>query len=61
MQEFATYKNKYNGKIAKYLRYEAVANYPKPISVHVVLIDDKEDRWDSDSFFKSWDLVGWYA
>ena len=61
MKEFATYKNKYNGKIAKYLRYEEVANYPEPISVHVILINDKEDRWDSDSFLKSWDLVGWYA
>ena len=61
MQEFATYKNKHTGKIAKYLRCEAVPNYPEPISVHVVLIDGKEDRWNDDSFFKSWDLLGWYA
>ena len=53
MQKFATYKNKYNGKIAKHLRCETEPNCPGPISVHVVLIDDKEDRWDSDSFLKT--------
>ena len=60
MQEFATYKNKYNGTIAKYLRYEEVANSPGPISVNVVLVDGKEYRWNDYFFFKNWDLVGWY-
>lgn len=61
MPEFATYKNKHTGKIAKYLRLERVSNYPEPIRVHVVLIDGKENRFDSDSFLKYWDLAGWHA
>ena len=54
MQEFAAFKNKHTGKVAKYLRREAVPNISGPIIVHVLLIDGKEDRWDSDLFFKSW-------
>ena len=61
MQEFATYKNKNDGTIAKYVRYERVTNSLGPISVHVVLVDDKECRWNNDLFFKNWDLVGWHA
>ena len=61
MQEFATYKNKYNGKIAKYLRYETEPHYPKSFGVHFLLIDGKECARDDASFFGHWDLVGWHA
>ena len=57
MPEFATYKNKRTGKIAKYLRCESVPKYPNPITVHVLLIDEKECRRNDESFLGHWDLV----
>lgn len=50
MSELATYKNKYTGEIAKYLRCESVPNHPHPVSVHVLLIDGNEWRQYDESF-----------
>ena len=54
MSQIAKYKNKHTGKMAEYLRRETVPNYPSPITVHVLLIDEEEDRLDDNSFFDHW-------
>ena len=58
MSELAIYKNKHTGKIATYLRRETVPNYPESITVHVLLIDGKECRWNSDLLVSNWRLQG---